>query len=114
MIRLARCPTLVGMTAFSPGVALGCSRSSGIVAFSTTQFTGSLRVGQRDTTRMAQKPFPAGLVRSLPGRYTAGHPSLGREGGPMSRATPPPSPLERPADPPEFPYGWRYVTRTRP
>jgi colicin import membrane protein len=32
----------------------------------------------------------------------------------MSRATPPPSPLERPADPPEFPYGWRFVTGTRP
>jgi len=32
----------------------------------------------------------------------------------MSRATTPPPPLDRPPEPPEFPYGWRFVKRTLP
>jgi len=31
----------------------------------------------------------------------------------MSQATTPPPPLDRPAEPPDFPYGWRFVPRTR-
>jgi colicin import membrane protein len=32
----------------------------------------------------------------------------------MSRITPPPAPVTRPADQPEFPYGWREVQRALP